>query len=81
MSLERVLAEQAACRAYDGNDKIGALWGELDWRVEQILGNYILDYLSRQRLIDFSNHGLYFFTRQRPVSSAVSVPLAPLFTG
>lgn len=35
--LERCDREIAACRAYDGPDKYGATWGEVDWMTEKRL--------------------------------------------
>jgi len=36
-AIERCDREIAWCEAYDGPDKFGALWGELDWRAEREL--------------------------------------------
>lgn len=33
--IQRCDREIESCMAYDGPDQFGALWGELDWRVER----------------------------------------------
>jgi Carboxypeptidase regulatory-like domain len=43
-------------------------------------GNYILESLSCQRLVNLGYHGLNFFASQCAIPSAVAVALAPLLT-
>lgn len=52
-SLARCDQEIADCRAYDGKDKLGALWGELDWEVEKrlIVKDAYRDFLAGKRIL------------------------------
>jgi len=34
-ALQRIKKEILDCRSYDGDDKFGALWGEMDWHAEK----------------------------------------------